>query len=586
MMNHSIKILGGLILFGLSIGCKPPSKPGSFRTTHGGGGGSKATSSPGSTSSGDETVATNPGKAVIGGADLNLTRDTLSKIMQPPGGEQDTACSGKSLSSKNQLRLLTQNEYQNTVKDILGIMSDYRTNLPSDGIVFGFSNNADSGTVNDDHASAYLEVSLAIAAEVKSKLPTLVNCDESTGLVCAQKVIDTLAPQLWRRPIEDSEKTALLDVYKIGLASSPKDGITMLLSNLLIAPDFLYRMEIGKNKALNAYELASALSYFFWGTSPDATLQSLAASGDILKDATLLAQATRLLADARSKFTTAEFARGWIETNAILDDEKNVVAFPLFTDSIKNSMAAEAKNTFDYITKQPTSTFETLFTADYTLGPAALATYYKGQSVTEGAVTKIKFADTPRRGILGLGSILAHNSSPAETHPIMRGNFVLEKLFCHISPSTPKGLNPEIPAASSTLTTRERFAVHTSNEACAGCHIPIDGIGFGMEDFDGAGLYREMDNGKKVDTSGEVVGIDNLTTKFNGVGELSNYISKSSAAKRCFVVEWYRFAHGYAERPADICAIRDIANKFEKGSMTLPQLLINIVTHPSYAKRE
>lgn len=533
----------------------------------------------------DNPVTTNP-KNGDNTVDIALTRDTLSKIMEAPGGTQDNACLNKPTTSKNQLRLLTSDEYVNTVQDVLQITTDYRASLPTETTVFGFRNNADVSQVSDAHAAAYLDVALSVADEAKAKLQNLVQCSETDGVTCGQKVINMLAPQLWRRPLEAAEKSSLLNMYKVGLASSPTEGMTILITDILMSPNFLYRSEIGKSGALTAYELASAVSYFFWGSAPDASLQAAAANGSILTDAGLVAQVQRYFSSPRSKYTSTEFANVWLESRSVLGASKDATLFPLFTQPVKNAMAAEAVDTFEFMIKQPTTTFENLFTFDSSLGDANLAQYYRGALSQDTGVAKIKYAANPRKGVLSFGAVLSHLATPTETHPIKRGDYVLKNMFCHIPEPTPSGLVVTVPPANAAQTTRERFAAHTADPKCAGCHIAIDGIGFGMEDFDGAGVFRDMDHGKKVDTTGEVVGIDSATTKFSGVGELSAYIASSSQAKRCFVVEWYRLAHGYTERPADICAIRDIANKFEKGNMTLSRLIIQIITHPSYAKKE
>lgn len=520
------------------------------------------------------------------GPDLNITRDTLGKILAESGSAQDAECSAKPLNSKNQLRLLTTDEYQNTVGDILQVTTDYRSLLPIDTAIFGFRNNADVAVVTDSHADKYLNVSIAVADEVKAKLQTLVQCNESEGASCIQKVIDTLGPKLWRRPLEVAEKTSIITLSKVGLASSPREGMSLAITSLLMSPNFLYRSEIGKSGTLTSYELASALSYFFWGSVPDATLSALAASGELSKDSILEAQATRLLASPRSKYATIEFANAWLESKKVRGSSKDPAKFPALTQDIQIAMAAEAENTFDFLVKQPNSNFESLFTSDFTIGDEKLAQYYKGQAANNGTVTKITFPGTPRKGVLGFGAVLAHLATASETHPIRRGDFVLKNMFCDIPLPTPEGLDVKVPDFSPNMTTRERFAKHTASPACASCHLAIDGIGLGMEDFDGGAIYRDMDNGKAVDVAGELVKIDGGSTKFDGVGGLSAYTATSKQAKRCYVVEWFRLAHGYTERPADICAIRDVANKFEKGTMTLSQLIISIITHQSYAKKE
>ncbi len=518
--------------------------------------------------------------------DLALTQDTLARILQEAGGPQDIDCQNKRLASKAHLRLLTSDEYQNSIADILQVDIDYRNSLPSEKPIFGFRNNADISKVSDAHAAAYLDTAIAIADEIKPKLPALVQCREADGESCAQKLIDSLAPKLWRRPLEDREKTALLTLYSVGFASTPREGMSLVITSLLNSPNFLYRSEIGKDGGLGPFELASALSYFFWGSPPDGELRGLAASGTLGDSATLLAQAERLLKSPKSRFASVEFANAWLGSKSVRGVTKDATLYPDFSQGIANAMAVEAEDTFDYLMKQPGAGFDSLFTADFSLGDEKLAQYYKGQAVTENGVSKIKFLNTPRKGVLGLGAVLAHLATATETHPVKRGDFVLTNMFCHIPDPVPAGLNVQIPAATTGLTTRERFAQHSTSPVCSGCHAAIDGIGFGMEDFDGVGLYRDTDSGKKVDSTGELVGIDSTRTPFSGIGELSDYLATSKQAKRCFVVEWYRMAHGYAERPADICAIRDIANSFEKASTTLSQLLIQIVTHASYTQKE
>lgn len=495
-------------------------------------------------------------------------------------------CQNKPTEGRKSLRLLTKDEYKNSLTDILKIKDDPTGVLPPEVKVHGFRNNVEKGRVSSDHLQAYIEIAVNIADAVKPQLQTLAGCTEDAGEACAQKVIATIAPKLYRRPLTDAEKAQALATYKKGLAVSAREGMTLLLSSLLISPSFLYRSEIGDQSGkLTPWEIASALSFFFWGTSPDDQLTSLAASGKLLDEATMLAEAERLWKDKRSRFITDEFSRGWLHSLMVKGSSKD--AKLNFPQEIKDLMAQEAEDTFDYLMKQPKGTFASLFTNDFTIGSPKLAEFYKGQSVNEGGVSKIKFPNMPRKGLVTLGGVMASHASSIETHPIKRGEFVLTNMLCFVPPPTPAGLNVQVPAPKEGMTTRQRFAEHSKSDACKGCHLKIDGIGFGLEDFDTLGLYRDMDNGLKVDDAGELVGVDGTNTKFNGAGAMSEILAESTQAKRCFSLQWYRLAHGRTieEGDGDLCAARDIAVKFSKDELSLSELLVKIISSPSYVKR-
>lgn len=507
-------------------------------------------------------------------------KETIETIMLSAGDAADDSCKAKPLKGRASLRLLTKDEYQNSVKSILKVSGDYRSKLPRDAVFEGFRNNVDFGRVSEDHAALYLEAAIEIADEINGNIKSLGGCS-AVDEACASKFIDAIGRKLWRRPLETAEKDSLKGTYKAGAGSSVRHGMTMMISRMLMSPNFLYRSEIGKDGALTPYELASALSYFFWGTSPDDSLIALAASGKLSEEATLVAEAQRLLKDEKSRFATTEFARAWLDPQSVKGAIKDESIFPGFSQTIRDAMAAEAEDTFDFMVRDDLK-FENLFNSDFSIGNSTLARYYGAELKGD----KISFAGTSRKGVLGYGAVLSLLASPKETHPIRRGNFVLGKVFCQYPDPTPPGLNVAVPEYDPKMSTRERFAKHTESQACASCHKAIDGIGLGMEDFDGAGLFRENQAGKKVDTSGVIVNIDGrASSSFSGLGSLSDYIAKSKQAKRCFAVEWYRLAHGHMERPQDICAMRDVANSFESGDMSLGELLVRIITHPSYRSK-
>lgn len=506
----------------------------------------------------------------------------LDQIMAKESPEQCSAASGK---SRAKLRLLNRKEYQNTLVDILLVTKDYSSYLPEEARVSGFANNVDALKVNDTKITAFMGNAMEIATEILPTLPLLISCKYEDGQSCAEAFLSKKAEQLWRRPLTAAEKTSLLSLYKANATASKEDAMLLLMSTVLISPNFLYRFEVGKEGALDAYEIASALSYFFWGRPPDQSLLVLAENGKIKSDATLLSEAKRLLADDRGKYLTREFSEAWLSFQKGIGVAKDKTAYPKLTEELQKAMGAEVEDSMDYWIRAENKTFEGLFTADYSLASKDLAAYYGETYSLENSIGKTKFTKTPRRGVLGFGAVLASLATATETHPIKRGDFVLKNMFCKLPEPTPIGLMVKVPDPQPNLTTRERYAQHSANAACRSCHVAIDGIGFGMEDFGAGGEFRSKENGKDIDATGSVVGIDKKTIPFDGTAKLSEAIAQSREAKRCYVVEWFRMANGQIESEQDVCSIRSIADRFEVGKMTVAELLIAIITDPSYSAK-
>jgi hypothetical protein len=515
--------------------------------------------------------------------DKGRIRDNLNSIFAP-----NYDCnSAKEGSAKSQLRLLTRDEYNNSVKDIFGIQTNSQGLIPQEQKVLGFKNNADVSLISSDHAAAYNSVARQISQEfVSSRWTTAVSCPVSAGQSCAESFLKDYAPLVWRRAVSDAEIQNLLQLYKTGAEMSPEDGMKLVIRGLLMSPHFLYRSELGQEGKLDAYERASALSFFFWNTTPDRELFRLAQSGDLNNDVVLLQQAQRLIQDERAKAGLKAFADAWLNYSAVLNVNKDAVKFPQFNSSLRQLLAAETEDFFNYVVRTEKAGFEELFKADYSLGNQTLADYYKSTLVTDGQIQKLNFANQNRRGILGHASILSSLAYATETGPIQRGVFVREHVLCEVMTPPPANLQIVPPAPREGATTRERFAEHTASPACSGCHTRIDGIGFGMEDFDAVGLLRSMDNGKPVDSSGRMVGLDGRDFDFNGTMELTQNIATSERAQKCMVVQTFRMAHGRLEGESDICSIRRMAQTFVDKKMSIADLLVMIATDASYTNRK
>ncbi len=502
----------------------------------------------------------------------------LDKIFAP-----SSECSADAGSVAVQLRRLTRHELRLSVENLFNLNLDIEKDLPPDESVFGFKNNSSLNLVSIDHAVAYARVADKIALAVLDKgLMTELACSEADGQACASRLIQEWGPRIWRRPLSNAEIPALENVYAIGAEAGIKNGLQLTLRALLTAPAFLYRSEIGKDGKLDPYEWASALSYFFWSSGPDAELLAKAADGSLLNDQVLAQEVQRLLASPRAKEGLKSFVDSWTGYSQVLQVSKDMSRFPQFNSETRVQLARETEDFFDHVVRSSNGSLQDLLLADYSLGDQTLAAYY--QVPWESASGRLDFSAQERRGILGHASILASLSYAHETHPIKRGTFIREHILCEELLPPPPTLMIQPPPPKEGATTRERFAAHTAQPVCKGCHIRIDGVGFGMEDFDAIGMLRTKDNNKAVDSSGELFDVDGQTRTYQGGRQLTELLGKSERVERCFALQWFRQAYGRVESEADICTIRSLGSEFHAG-MSIRDLMVKVITHPSYRHR-
>jgi len=502
-------------------------------------------------------------------------------------------CEGDEQPGPRLLRLLTRREYQNTVRDLLGVPAPDVSSLPVEARVKGFDNNASSAAVTSRHIDEYLRLGELLAAEaVRDHKGNLVTCAPS--VTCAEEFVKAFGLRAFRRPLSPDEvgRYAALLADEVTGANFDQ-GLRLSINAMLVSPSFLYRSEVGDPQpdgtfALSPYEVASTLSYLYWGSMPDALLFEAASAGRLRSEAELKAQAVRMLDDPRARVQLADFATQWLRTDGV-GSNKDATLYPMFTDSVRKAMMEEQSRFFANIAFDSNGSFRDLFEADYVFANAELASFY-GLNAQPNDFTKLPVgAETGRGGILGLGAVLASHAHSNESSPIKRGLFVRDRLLCQELPAPPANLDTTPPGLDPTLTTRERFAKHTSDPSCRSCHQFIDGVGFGLEGFDGIGMKRELENGLAVDTSGEILGLESLNTttrdEFSGGKQLGSLLSESPSAQACLSLQYYRYARGYRETASDSCSVDRLEKQFQSKNLTIKELLIAITSLKSLTVR-
>ncbi|MDZ4694986.1 MAG: DUF1592 domain-containing protein [Deltaproteobacteria bacterium] len=480
------------------------------------------------------------------------------------------------------LRRLTQNQYRNTISDLVGITgrgADFENDSQSSG---GFFANSQSPATRLS-IDAYADAAIAIAAA--ADLTKLVSCPLATGTEdCARKFIETFGRKAFRRPLTSDDTNGLLTLFKSKRGRSDFTGsIRLVLNAMLQAPSFMYRATVavqGTNpSASSLYSLASELSFFIWSTTPDDELLNAADSGELAVPAGVEKQVRRLLASPRALDSLESFHEQWMGLTRIKAVSKNSDIHPEFTADMRTSMLEEHRRFTRHVFTEGDGTLETLLLAPYSIVDARLATHY---GITKGAPTT-GFARTnlpaeQRSGLLTQAGFLAVQSLPDQPSPIHRGKFVRSRLLCQEVPPPPDGVDIAIPKVDPTLPTKDRFEAHRNDPSCANCHSLMDPIGFGFQHYDATGRWRERDGNFTVDAKGELSHTDSIDGPFDGVLELNQKLLTSNQVHACVGRQWVRYALGRHETDDETCFIQHLQKRFDGANMDVRELLLTIAT--------
>ena len=333
---------------------------------------------------------------------------------------------------------------------------------------------------------------------------------------CAGQILASLARHGFRRPATDADLDLLLTFYDDGHARGGFErGIPAALDRLLVSPEFLVRVERdppdaepGAPYRIGDHELASRLSFFLWSSVPDDELLTLADAGRLGEAAVLDAQVRRMLADERAGALVQNFAGQWLHLRNLEAAVPDAVRFPDFDERLRLALRRETELLVDSVMREERSLLD-LLTADYTFVNERLARHYDLPNVYGSHFRRVPLPDERRRGLLGHGSILTVTSYAHRTSPVLRGKWVLENLLGTPPPPPPADVPALVEAADDgvELPLREAMAQHRANPACAGCHAPMDPIGFALENYDAVGRWRTATPaGAPIDASGILPG--------------------------------------------------------------------------------
>ncbi|HJO03415.1 MAG TPA: DUF1592 domain-containing protein [Acidobacteriota bacterium] len=327
---------------------------------------------------------------------------------------------------------------------------------------------------------------------------------------CARTILSRLARRAYRRPVTDGEVQTLIDFYEAGRSAGGFDsGIQAAIERLLVSVNFLLRIDNpppgaapGRAYRLTDLDLASRLSFFLWSSIPDEELLDLAIRGQLSQPTVLEDQASRMLADPRSRMLVDDFASQWLGYGKALAWQPDSDLFFEFDENLRHAFLKETELFVDSQLREDHSVLE-LLTADYTFVNERLAEHYGIPGITGERFRRVTLDDGVRGGLLGQGSILMVTSYPDRTAPVVRGRWLLENILGMPPPPPPESVPDLVSTASDgrALSMKEQMELHRENPACATCHIRMDPLGFALENFDAVGRWRTAANGVPVDAS-------------------------------------------------------------------------------------
>jgi mono/diheme cytochrome c family protein len=413
---------------------------------------------------------------------------------------------------------------------------------------------------------------------------------------CARTIIANFAERAFRRPVTNEEVERLMAFWH----ACEKDnqpferGIQVALSAVLVSPHFLYRIE-GEPAAdspdniyaLNDFELATRMSYFLWSTMPDEELYQVAKRGELRKDGNLEAQVRRMLRDPKARALVDNFGGQWLQTRRLSAMTPDKKLFPTFDESLRDAMQQETDLFFAAVMREDRSLLE-FIDADYTFLNERLARHYgidgvKGDEFRKVELTGDQPAMRHRGGVLTMASVLLLTSNPTRTSPVKRGKYVMENLLGTPPPPPPPDV-PELAEGGAELvgTLKQRMEQHRENAACAVCHTRMDAIGFGLENFDAIGAWRDKDGPHAIDAAGELA----AGRSFNGPSELKKLLAaRPGLFVRCLTDRMLTYALGRGLEEYDECTIERIAQAVAKNDYKFSSLAIEIVKSDAFQKK-
>ena len=446
------------------------------------------------------------------------------------------------------------------------------------------------GTVNGNIFPSAFEIAGPYPArEAHAQSRPILLCDPASGAACVQRILGPLAHRAYRRPATKAEVAELVKVDQRALAAgyTPAQSLQFAISAMLVSPQFLFRIEHdpkpGTVGRISDIELASRLSYFLWSSMPDAELLRLAEANKLHVPATLDAQVTRMLGDAKSSALAESFAGQWLEIRSLDAAKPDPQKFPTFTPDLKDAMRTETTMFFDAVLhdNRPISDF---IDGNYTFLNEQLAKHYGISGVEGGRFRRVELTNGQRSGVLTQASVLTVSSYASRTSVVLRGKYLLENILGAPPPPAPADVPAlDETAVGTTQSLRQQMETHRANAVCASCHARMDVLGFALENYDAIGHWRTEDGKFPVDATGTFPNGKSFQTPAEMKALLHANLPDFA---RCMIEKMLTYALGRSVESHDRLAVRDMVRQAAADDYRFQSIVRGIVhSLPFQARR-
>lgn len=504
-------------------------------------------------------------------------------------------------------RRLTQLEYRNAVRDLLGQSLPAGEEPPVDGAGGeGFDTVGDSLFTSTLHTEAYLlladqlvdralpagrmeqllsaggEQSGGVLRDLLSEsqwrlLDTAASADAGEVQSAVQQLTAGFARRAWRRTPTEEELVRLQQLYA---ASLPRLGSVLAavrqpLKAVLVSPHFLFVVETEPDETgvlpLTGHQLATRLALFLWSSIPDEELLAAADAGVLADDQQYRQQIRRMLADPKSTGLGENFGLQWLGLRNFGGVQPDAEVYPQYSELLAGDLREEAVQFVSGVFRENRPLTD-LLAADYVVVNGRLAQHYGLSLPADADWQRVVVADGRRGGAATLGAVLTAASYPRRTSPVLRGRWILDELLGTPVPPPPPGVPPldQSVAESGSQTLRQRLELHRQKPECASCHDRMDPLGFGLENFDGIGRWRESDAGQSIDAAGRLPSGE----QFAGPAELKAVLlGRTGDFLNHFSRKMLGFALGRELNKFDACVVETSVKKLQANGFQ-SQILI------------
>lgn len=486
-----------------------------------------------------------------------------------------------------QARRLTREEYNRTIRDLVGLDLRPADEFPMDfSGTSGFSNSSNTLFLQTAHLDRYFTSAEGVIDKVRANKEAWARL--AGGSMKAHEAYTGFMRRAYRRPPVEAEVEEIKQRYLVALSKNrtESDALADVFKTILVSPNFLLRVErtseMGKDEPVSDFDLASRLSYFLWASTPDDELLNAAAVGDLSDPAKRRAQVGRMLEDPRSLALGEIFAAEWLSTDDVGPRiRKDPIDNPWCTESLMSAMRDETAYFFHSLVRD-NAPVSKLIDADYTFLNAELARFYRIRDVDGPEMRRVSLETRQRGGIFGHASVLATTSFPDRTSPVVRGKWILDTLLGTPPPPPPPNVDEievDDEGRRGAATLRRKLERHRDSKRCAGCHSQIDPLGFALESYGEFGQWRS--------------GVDNRGTLPNGAQfrgpeglKLALIDTRIDDLGRQAIRRMLAYALGRQLEFYDEAIVREIATKLAPNGYRLGDLVLEITdSYPFTTKR-